>query len=36
MTQRPNIVVLVSHDTGQHVSPYGIETLDTLPPERTP
>ncbi len=27
--KRPNIIVLVSHDTGRHVSPYGIATVDT-------
>jgi len=26
---RPNILVLVSHDTGQHISPYGVRTVRT-------
>lgn len=26
---RPNVVLLVSHDTGCHVSPYGVPTVDT-------
>ena len=26
---RPNILVMISHDTGRHVSPYGVETVDT-------
>ena len=29
MSDRPNIIVLISHDTGQHISPYGIDTVDT-------
>lgn len=27
--RRPNVILLVSHDTGKHVSPYGVETVDT-------
>ncbi|MHC4887089.1 MAG: sulfatase-like hydrolase/transferase, partial [Planctomycetota bacterium] len=26
---KPNVLVLISHDTGKHVSPYGVETVDT-------
>ncbi|MFC1454446.1 sulfatase-like hydrolase/transferase [Verrucomicrobiota bacterium] len=32
--QRPNIVVLVSHNTGRHISPYGISAVDTPNAER--
>ncbi len=32
--QRPNIVVFVSHDTGRHISPYGIPTVKTPNAER--
>ncbi len=31
---RPNVVVLMTHDTGQHISPYGIETVRTPHCER--
>lgn len=27
--ERPNVVLLTSHDTGRHVSPYGFDTVDT-------
>jgi arylsulfatase A-like enzyme len=30
----PNIVVLVSHDTGRHISPYGVATVRTPNAER--
>lgn len=30
----PNIIVLVPHDTGQFISPYGIDTVDTPAAER--
>ena len=29
MLDHPNVIILVSHDTGRHVSPYGIDTVDT-------
>lgn len=29
MPDRPNIVMLITHDTGRHVSPYGVDTVDT-------
>jgi N-sulfoglucosamine sulfohydrolase len=29
VTERPNIVLLISHDTGRFISPYGIETVHT-------
>ncbi|MCA1809918.1 MAG: sulfatase-like hydrolase/transferase, partial [Lentisphaerae bacterium] len=32
--KRPNIVVFVSHDTGRHISPYGIPTVKTPHAER--
>jgi len=32
--KQPNVVVMMSHDTGQHISPYGIETVDTPNCER--
>ena len=32
--RQPNVVVLMSHDTGQHISPYGIETVHTPHSER--
>lgn len=31
---KPNIVVFVSHDTGRHISPYGIQTVKTPNAER--
>ncbi|MDH7568760.1 MAG: sulfatase [Armatimonadota bacterium] len=34
MPDRPNVVILVTHDTGQHVSPYGIHTVHTPACER--
>ncbi len=34
MAQRPNVVLLITHDTGRHVSPYGVETVDTPHCER--
>lgn len=27
--KRPNIIIMVSHDTGRHISPYGITTVET-------
>jgi len=27
--RRPNVILLVSHDTGTHISPYGVETVNT-------
>jgi len=32
--KRPNIIVLITHDTGKYVSPYGISTVDTPNCER--
>ncbi len=32
--QRPNILVYISHDTGRHISPYGIDTVHTPNAER--
>lgn len=32
--RRPNIVIFVSHDTGKHISPYGISTVNTPNAER--
>lgn len=32
--QRPNIVVLVSHDIGRHIRPYGVSTVNTPHAER--
>jgi len=32
--RQPNVVVLMSHDTGQHISLYGIETVHTPQSER--
>lgn len=29
MPEQPNVIALVSHDTGRHISPYGVETVDT-------
>lgn len=29
MSERPNVVVLVTHDTGRFISPYGRDTYDT-------
>jgi len=29
MVTRPNAIVLISHDTGRHISPYGVGTVDT-------
>ena len=34
MSPKPNIVVFVSHDTGRHISPYGIDTVRTPNAER--
>ncbi len=34
MPQPPNVLLLITHDTGQHVSPYGVETVDTPNCER--
>lgn len=34
ISQRPNVVVMISHDTGRFVSPYGYETLTTPNYER--
>jgi arylsulfatase A-like enzyme len=31
---RPNVIVLISHDTGRHISPYGVETVRTPNAER--
>ena len=31
---RPNIVIYISHDTGQYISPYGIDTVHTPHAER--
>ncbi len=31
---RPNVVLFITHDTGQHVSPYGIDTVQTPNAER--
>jgi len=33
-SDRPNIVVVISHDTGRHVSPCGVETVNTPSFER--
>ena len=27
--KRPNVLILVSHDTGRHIGPYGIDTVHT-------
>ncbi|MFN2351872.1 MAG: sulfatase [Kiritimatiellia bacterium] len=32
--KQPNIIVMVSHDTGRHISPYGIKTVRTPNAER--
>jgi arylsulfatase A-like enzyme len=32
--RQPNVIVLMSHDTGQHISPYGIPTVHTPHSER--
>jgi arylsulfatase A-like enzyme len=32
--RRPNVLVYVSHDTGRHISPYGVETVRTPNAER--
>jgi len=32
--ENPNIILLITHDTGRHVSPYGIRTVDTPNCER--
>lgn len=29
MSTNPNVVLLITHDTGRYLSPYGIETVDT-------
>ena len=29
MKKRPNVVIYASHDTGRHISPYGIKTVQT-------
>jgi arylsulfatase A-like enzyme len=29
MSQRPNILLITSHDTGRHLGPYGVETVHT-------
>ncbi|MGD2175311.1 MAG: sulfatase [Candidatus Brocadiaceae bacterium] len=34
MPRQPNVVVLMTHDTGQHISPYGIDTVRTPNCER--
>lgn len=34
MSAQPNIVVLVSHDTGRHIGPYGISTVHNPHAER--
>jgi arylsulfatase A-like enzyme len=34
MSTSPNVVLLITHDTGRYVSPYGIETVDTPNCER--
>ena len=34
MGRAPNIVVMVSHDTGRHISPYGVSTVRTPNAER--
>jgi N-sulfoglucosamine sulfohydrolase len=34
MTHHPNVLVYISHDTGQHISPYGISTVHTPNAER--
>ncbi len=26
---KPNVLILISHDTGRHISPYGFKTVDT-------
>ena len=31
---QPNVVVLMTHDTGRHISPYGIDTVQTPNCER--
>lgn len=32
--KKPNVILLTTHDTGRHVSPYGISTVDTRNCER--
>ncbi len=32
--KQPNVVIFISHDTGRHISPYGIETVRTPNAER--
>ncbi|MBW2062940.1 MAG: sulfatase [Deltaproteobacteria bacterium] len=34
MNNKPNIILLITHDTGEHISPYGITTVDTPNCER--
>ncbi len=34
MPRRPNVIMLITHDTGQHISPYGVEAADTPNCER--
>jgi len=34
MPNRPNIIIFVSHDTGRHIGPYGIKTVQTPNAER--
>ena len=33
-SNRPNVLIFVSHDTGRHISPYGIRTVHTPNAER--
>jgi len=33
-SERPNVLIFVSHDTGRHISPYGIRTVHTPNAER--
>ena len=34
MDKRPNVVLLVTHDTGRYISPYGVKTVQTPNLER--
>lgn len=34
MPDRPNVLVIMTHDTGQHLSPYGVNTVQTPVCER--